>query len=110
MSTYLIKNKKASGVFRYMDMCRAFRGIDVNFLQFLDASLTKVTFPSLSIIEVSAVIQNETDGVKHIVKPLAAKKVFNPKKKCILSGYIATTTENAPGRRFMSAFSCLCKL
>ena len=62
MSTYLIKNKKALGVFRYMDMCQVFRGDDVNFSQFLDGSLTKVTFPSLSIIEVSAVIQNETMG------------------------------------------------
>jgi hypothetical protein len=55
----------------------------VNFCQFLYGSLTKVTFLSLSIIEVLAVIQNETDGAKHIVKPLVAK--CNPKKKCILS-------------------------
>ena len=50
---------------RYMDACQVFRGIDVDFCQFLDGSLMEVSFLSLSIIEIPAVIQNKTKGTKN---------------------------------------------
>jgi PII-like signaling protein len=71
-------------------MCQNFRGIDEDFYQFLDGSLTNVSFPSLSITEVPVVIIiikkknkiNETNN--KVVKSHAIKKyltIFYEKKR-----------------------------
>ena len=48
-------------------MCRLFKGVDVNFCQFLNRSLTDVPSLFLNIFKVPFVIQNEIKEVKNKV-------------------------------------------
>jgi Uma2 family endonuclease len=45
-------------------MCQLLRGVDVDFLQFLDESWTEVPSPSLAINEVSSTILNKPQEAK----------------------------------------------
>ena len=50
----------------YIDTCRVFRGVDMNFCIFFGEILKEVAFSFLSIIEVVTVIQNKTQRAKKI--------------------------------------------
>jgi hypothetical protein len=60
----------------YMDMCRVFRGTDMDFRIFFDKILTDVSFLSLSITYVPIVIQNKIHWTKiKAFKPQRQKSI-----------------------------------
>jgi hypothetical protein len=60
-----------------MDKCQDFRGVDVDFYQFLNRSLTEVLSLSLCKLELK-VLPNSYDKNLTLREKKKKKKVFNP--------------------------------